>query len=61
MPRHTAAAIPLLALLCAISVTPRVSAKITYVKITPAQDLAAVIKVAHANTVFVLAPGTYKL
>ena len=61
MPRHTAASIPLLALLCAISVTPRASAKTTYVKVTPAQDLAAVIKNARANTAFLLAPGTYRL
>ena len=61
MPRHTAATIPLLALLCTISVTPRASAKTTYVKVTPAQDLAAVIKNARANTAFLLAPGTYRL
>ena len=61
MPKHISSSIALPALLCAISLTPQISAKTTYVKVTPSQDLAAVVRNARANTAFLLAPGTYRL
>ena len=40
---------------------PCLAAKTKYVKVSPRQDLAALVRNARANTAFLLAPGTYKL
>jgi len=50
-----------LALACLCCSSPRLEAKIKYVKVTPRQDLAALVRNARANTAFLLTPGTYKL
>ena len=41
--------------------TPCLAAKTKYIKGSPRQDLAALVRNARANTAFLLAPGTYKL
>ncbi len=41
--------------------TPCLAAKTKYIKVSPRQDLAALVRNARANTAFLLAPGTYKL
>ena len=50
-----------LAMACLCCSSPRLEAKIKYVKVTPRQDLAALVRNARANTAFLLTPGTYRL
>ena len=57
IPKYTIA----LALVCVSFCTPQLAARTKYVKVTPAQDLAALIRTARANTAFLLAPGTYRM
>ena len=48
IPKYTIA----LALVCVSFCTPQLAARTKYVKVTPAQDLAALIRNARANTAF---------
>mgnify|MGYP002039655906 CR=1 FL=1 len=50
-----------LALVCICLSTAGLEAKTKVIKVSPRQDLAALVRSARANTAFLLAPGTYRL